>query len=51
MAEIEKRNGKYRARYREPFGRRRSKTFLRKTEAERLWSAKVGRGSNSVGKC
>jgi len=36
MANIEKRSGKYRARYENPFGRRRSETFNRKADAERF---------------
>ena len=36
MGYIEKRNGKYRARYRDPLGRAHSKTFTRKADADRL---------------
>jgi hypothetical protein len=36
MASIEKRNGKYRVRFRDPTGRPRSKTFLRKADADRF---------------
>ena len=35
MASIDKRNGKYRVRYRDPSGRPRSKTFIRKADADR----------------
>lgn len=33
---IEKRSGRYRARYRHPLGRQRSETFTRKADAERF---------------
>jgi hypothetical protein len=33
---VEKRNGKYLARYRDPLGRQRSKTFVRKADAQRF---------------
>src|SRR3954464_3329890 len=36
MGYIEKRNGKYRARYRDPLGRAHSKTFIRKADADRF---------------
>jgi len=36
MASIEKRNGKYRVRFRDPTGRPRSKAFLRKADADRF---------------
>lgn len=36
MGFIEKRNGKYRARYRDPLGGQRSKTFTRKADADRF---------------
>ncbi len=36
MAEIERRSGGYRARYYDPLGRRHSKTFVRKADAERF---------------
>ena len=36
MASIEKRNGKYRVRYRDPSDRNRSRTFLRKADADRF---------------
>src|SRR5487761_796631 len=36
MANVEKRNGKYRARYTDPRGQRQSRTFLRKADAERF---------------
>ena len=36
MGHIEKRNGKYRARYRDPLGRSHSKMFTRKADAERF---------------
>lgn len=36
MGHIEKRNGRYRARYRNPLGRTQSKTFRRKADAERF---------------
>ena len=36
MGYIERRNGKYRARYRDPLGRAHSKTFTRKADAERF---------------
>ena len=36
MGFIEKRNGKYRARYRDPLGGQRSKTFTRKVDADRF---------------
>jgi integrase len=36
MGFIEKRNGRYRARYRDPLGRQRCETFTRKTDAERF---------------
>ena len=48
MPQIDRRNGKYRARYRDPLGRRRSKTFLRKADAERYlreMQLEVDRGS------
>jgi hypothetical protein len=35
MGYIEKRTGHYRARYRDPLGRQRSETFIRKADAER----------------
>ena len=35
MGFIEKRNGRYRARYRDPLGRQRCETFTRKADAER----------------
>jgi integrase len=34
VASIEKRNGKYRVRYRDPSARNRSRTFLRKSDAD-----------------
>ncbi|HEX9683216.1 MAG TPA: tyrosine-type recombinase/integrase [Acidimicrobiales bacterium] len=36
MGFVEKRSGRYRARYRDPLGRQRSQTFTRKTDAERF---------------
>lgn len=36
MAEIERRSGRYRARYYDPLGRRHSKTFVRRADAERF---------------
>ena len=36
MGHIEKRYGNYRARYRDPLGRQHSKTFTRKTDAQRF---------------
>src|SRR4051812_49582755 len=36
MGYIEKRNGKHRARYRDPLGRAHSKTFTRKADADRF---------------
>jgi len=36
MGFIEKRNGRYRARYRDPLGRQRSETFTRKADADRF---------------
>jgi integrase len=36
MGFIEKRSGRYRARYRDPLGRSRSETFTRKSDAERF---------------
>jgi integrase len=36
MGFIEKRNGRYRARYRDPLGQQRSETFIRKADAERF---------------
>ena len=36
MPQIEKRAGNYRARYRDPIGRRHSKTFTRRADAERF---------------
>jgi integrase len=36
MGFIEKRNGRYRARYRDPLGRQRCETFTRKADAERF---------------
>ena len=36
MASIEKRSGKYRVRYRDPSGRNRGRTFLRKADADRF---------------
>jgi integrase len=36
VASIEKRNGKYRVRFRDPTGRPRSKTFMRKADADRF---------------
>ena len=36
MGFIEKRSGRYRARYRDPLGRQRSETFTRKADAERF---------------
>ena len=36
MGFIEKRNGKYRARYRDPLGDQRCKTFTRRGDAERF---------------
>jgi hypothetical protein len=33
---VEKRTGKYLARYRDPLGRQRSKTFVRKADAQRF---------------
>ncbi len=35
MGFVEKRRGRYRARYRDPLGRQRSETFTRKADAER----------------
>lgn len=48
MGFIEKRNGKYRARYRDPLGNQRGKTFTRKLDAERFvreMDVEVERGS------
>ncbi len=49
MGFIEKRSGGYRARYRDPLGHLRSKTFTRKADAERsagrwrsTWSGATG---------
>ena len=36
MGFIERRNGRYRARYRDPLGRQLSETFSRKLDAERF---------------
>lgn len=36
MGFIEKRNGRYRARYRDPLGDQRCKTFTRRADAERF---------------
>ena len=36
MGFVEKRSGRYRARYRDPLGRQRSETFTRKADAERF---------------
>jgi integrase len=36
MGHLEKRNGRYRARYRDPLGRQRCETFSRKADAERF---------------
>ena len=36
MGYVQKRNGRYRARYRDPVGRMTSRTFLRKADAERF---------------
>jgi len=36
MGSVERRNGKYRARYRDPLGRAHSKTFTRKADADRF---------------
>ena len=36
MGSVERRNGKYRARYRDPLGRAHSKTFSRKADADRF---------------
>jgi hypothetical protein len=36
MGFIERRSGRYRARYRDPLGRQRSETFTRKADAERF---------------
>ena len=36
MGYVEKRSGGYRARYRDPLGRQRSKTFARKADADRF---------------
>ena len=36
MGHIEKRNGRFRARYRDPLGRQRSRTFTRKADADRF---------------
>ncbi|MHB1447189.1 MAG: tyrosine-type recombinase/integrase [Acidimicrobiales bacterium] len=36
MGSLEKRNGRYRAKYRDPLGRQRSKTFTRKADADRF---------------
>ena len=36
MGYIERRNGLYRARYRDPLGGQHGKTFARKTDAERF---------------
>ena len=36
MGFVEKRSGRYRARYRDPLGRQRSQTFTRKADAERF---------------
>ena len=36
MGFIQKRNGRYRARYRDPLGRQRSETFRLKADAERF---------------
>jgi hypothetical protein len=36
MGHIEKRDGRFRARYRDPLGRHRCKTFTRKADAERF---------------
>jgi hypothetical protein len=47
-SQIDRRNGKYRARYRDPLGRRRSKRLLRKADAERYlreMQLEVDRGS------
>lgn len=39
MGFVEKRSGRYRARYRDPLGRQRSGTFTRKADAERFPAA------------
>lgn len=36
MPQIERRDGRYRTRYRDPLGRRHSKTFTRRADAERF---------------
>ena len=36
MGFIERRNGKYRVRYRDPLGNQRCRTFTRKADAERF---------------
>lgn len=36
MGFIQRRNGRYRARYRDPLGQQRSETFTRKADAERF---------------
>src|SRR4051812_16826342 len=36
MGSIERRNGRYRARYRDPLGRQQGETFSRKADAERF---------------
>lgn len=36
MAWIEKRDGKYRVKYRDPLGKQRSRTFIRKADADRF---------------
>jgi len=36
MGSIERRSGKYRARYRDSLGRAHSKTFIRKADADRF---------------
>src|SRR3954453_24167258 len=36
MGSIQRRNGRYRARYRDPLGRQRGETFARKADAERF---------------
>jgi len=45
---IEKRNGHYRARYRDPLGRQKCKSFSRKADAQRFLVVQRGANQNSA---
>lgn len=49
MGFIEKRDGRYRARYRDPLGRQRCETFTRKADAERYLRECRSRSSGAAG--